>query len=66
MGNAPNHRTNKDQRRFHLESKDSMGGDMGICFSWGWRMGKLTQGSLWERGSLFHCFFYFFFLRTEE
>lgn len=64
VGNAPNRRTGKDRRQFHLESIDSMEGDMGICFSWGWRMGKLTQGSLGKRGSPFHCVF--FPLRTEE
>lgn len=51
MGYAPNHRTGKDRGRFHLESKDGMGGDMGICFSWGRRMGKVTQGSSGKRGS---------------
>lgn len=35
-----NHRAGKDKRRFLMEAKDSLGGDVGICFSWGWRMGK--------------------------
>lgn len=44
-----NHRAGKDKRRFLSEAKDSLGGDVGICFSGdgGWANRFRDP---WERG----------------
>lgn len=44
-----NHRARKDKRRFLSEAKDSLGGDVGICFSGdgGWANRFRDP---WERG----------------
>ena len=51
-----NHRAGKDKRRFLSEAKDSLGGDVGICFILGMEGGQIDAGILGREGFPLHCF----------